>query len=123
MACLRVVDGSFCGAGFQWQRNGVNVVNGARISGATSDQLDINPVTAADAGSYRCVLTNACGSVEQQHGGAHGDLLRQLRRVHDAAGPQRSGLHMLPEQVQHRVLVSGSRPAQVRSRAIGPVAR
>jgi hypothetical protein len=61
--CLRVHDGTFCGSGYQWQRNGVNVVNNARIAGATSDELMISPVLRTDAGSYRCILTNSCGSV------------------------------------------------------------
>jgi hypothetical protein len=61
--CLRVRDGSFCGAGYQWQRNGVNLVNGGHISGATSDELELSPVVRADAGSYRCILTNACGTI------------------------------------------------------------
>ncbi len=61
--CLRVVDGSFCSAGFQWQRNGVNLVNGPRISGATTDELIISGTLLSDAGSYRCILTNACSSV------------------------------------------------------------
>jgi hypothetical protein len=61
--CLRVVDGTFCGAGFQWQRNGVNLVNNARISGAQTDELIITGTVLADAGNYRCVLTNACGTV------------------------------------------------------------
>ncbi len=61
--CLRVVDGSFCSAGFQWQRNGVNLVNGPRISGVNTDELIISPTQLADSGSYRCVLTNLCSTV------------------------------------------------------------
>ncbi|MCG3125627.1 MAG: hypothetical protein CHACPFDD_00452 [Phycisphaerae bacterium] len=41
---------------YQWQKNTVD------IGGATSSSYTINPVTAGDAGSYRCVVTNACGS-------------------------------------------------------------
>jgi hypothetical protein len=41
---------------FQWRRNAVN------IPGATASSLTINPVTAGNAGSYDCVLTNTCGS-------------------------------------------------------------
>jgi len=41
---------------FQWQRNLVN------IAGATSATLSIASVSASDSGSYRCVLTNTCGT-------------------------------------------------------------
>ncbi len=40
----------------QWQRNGV------AIAGATSDTLRLSNVTAADAGNYRVIATNASGS-------------------------------------------------------------
>src|SRR6185437_13867643 len=38
--------------GYQWRKNGVNLVNGGNISGANSPNLAINPVTMADAGTY-----------------------------------------------------------------------
>jgi len=41
---------------YQWRKNGSN------ISGATSSSHTINPVASAHAGSYDCVVTNACGS-------------------------------------------------------------
>ncbi len=40
----------------QWQKNGVD------IAGATSDSLRLGNVTAADAGNYRVIATNASGS-------------------------------------------------------------
>jgi beta-glucanase (GH16 family) len=40
----------------QWQKNGVD------IAGATSDTLRLSNVTAADAGNYRVIATNASGS-------------------------------------------------------------
>lgn len=42
---------------YQWYR-GVTL-----LTGATSPLLSINPVTAGDAGSYTCVVSNGCGSV------------------------------------------------------------
>jgi hypothetical protein len=48
---------------YQWRRDGVNVVNGGAISGATSSTLSINPVAAGHAGAYTCVVTNPCGSL------------------------------------------------------------
>ncbi len=42
---------------YQWQ------LNGANIEGATASTYTINPVSAGSAGSYRCVVTNSCGSV------------------------------------------------------------
>jgi hypothetical protein len=43
--------------GYQWRKNGSN------LSGATAYTLTINPVAAANAGTYTCVVTNSCGSV------------------------------------------------------------
>ncbi len=58
---------------FQWQRNNVNLVDDVRIVGAfqeradpmhgTSVALSIADVTAADAGTYRCIVSNAAGQV------------------------------------------------------------
>ena len=41
---------------YRWRKNGSN------IAGATSSSYTINPVGSAHAGSYDCVVTNACGS-------------------------------------------------------------
>lgn len=42
---------------YQWQKNGVN------INGATAATYQIQQTAAADAGSYRCIVTNPIGSV------------------------------------------------------------
>jgi hypothetical protein len=47
---------------YQWQRNGVDLVDGGDISGATATTLQIANVKAADAGNYHCVVTGDCGS-------------------------------------------------------------
>ena len=47
---------------YQWKKDGVNLVNGARISGATSATLVISDLQASDGGNYTCALTNACGT-------------------------------------------------------------
>lgn len=56
------VTGSAPGLQYQWLRNGVNMVNGGRISGATSNAMTIVQAIAADAASYRVRATDACGS-------------------------------------------------------------
>ena len=48
---------------YQWQTNGVNLVNGGNISGATNAVLTINNVNTANAGNYSVVVTNYGGSV------------------------------------------------------------
>src|SRR5690606_14544194 len=45
--------------GYQWQRNGVDLSDGPRISGARGPVLRIANATAADAGTYRCSATGA----------------------------------------------------------------
>lgn len=59
---------------FQWRKNGVNLVDGANISGATgpgtvpplgnttSSTLTISSFAAGDAGGYDVVASNGCGS-------------------------------------------------------------
>jgi len=56
------VTGSAPGLQYQWLRNGINVINGGRISGATTNLLNIAQVIAPDGGSYRVRATDACGS-------------------------------------------------------------
>lgn len=46
---------------FQWKRNGVALVDGGRISGATTDRLMLDPVDADDAGDYVLYVTNDFG--------------------------------------------------------------
>ncbi|MEY3231103.1 MAG: hypothetical protein RL689_1192, partial [Planctomycetota bacterium] len=43
---------------YQWRKGGVD------IAGATSSLLSFNPVAAPNAGTYTCVATSSCGSIE-----------------------------------------------------------
>ncbi|MHC1766691.1 MAG: immunoglobulin domain-containing protein [Verrucomicrobiia bacterium] len=47
---------------YQWRRNGVNLSDGDRISGATTDRLQITDVKADDVGTYAVKVSNAYGS-------------------------------------------------------------
>lgn len=49
---------------YQWRKDGFDLNDGANVSGATTDTLTIDPVGAADVGSYDLVVTNDCGSLE-----------------------------------------------------------
>jgi hypothetical protein len=62
---------------YRWQKNLVNLFpgptgTGSTLSGVDGPTLTISGVTAADHGSYRCVVTNACGSAESLPGGLTG---------------------------------------------------
>jgi Immunoglobulin domain/Immunoglobulin I-set domain len=46
---------------YQWRKAAVNVTDGGRISGSTSNTLTINPTISADSGSYMVGLSNLCG--------------------------------------------------------------
>src|SRR5690606_37731122 len=48
---------------YQWYFNGSPLSNGAGISGATSATLNINPVTAANIGTYHAEISNSCDPV------------------------------------------------------------
>jgi hypothetical protein len=47
------------GLTYQWQKGGVNLVNGGTISGATSSSLSLTNITTADAANYRVVVSGA----------------------------------------------------------------
>ncbi|MFB0904190.1 MAG: hypothetical protein QMB11_07405, partial [Nonlabens sp.] len=53
------------GLTYQWQKGGVNLVNGGTISGATSSSLSLTNITTADAANYRVVVSGAapCSAV------------------------------------------------------------
>lgn len=45
---------------YQWQHDSIPVPNGGRFGGVTTPNLTINNVQLSDAGSYDCVVRNAC---------------------------------------------------------------
>ncbi|MEI7903398.1 MAG: MBG domain-containing protein, partial [bacterium] len=51
---------------YQWRRNGTNLVNGSRITGAMSNTLTLANTQMADAGGYTVVVSNSMGSVTSQ---------------------------------------------------------
>ncbi len=57
-----VVQARGTGVSYRWQRNGEDVANGPRVSGATTTILTLSDVQPGDAGSLRCVLTNLSGT-------------------------------------------------------------
>ncbi len=48
---------------YQWRKNGLDLVNGGDISGATTPSLSIKFVTLADAGIYDVLCTSDCGPI------------------------------------------------------------
>ena len=46
---------------YQWQKDGVDLTDGGRITGATTATLTITGVMESDEGVYRSVVTNSLG--------------------------------------------------------------
>ena len=51
---------------YQWQKDGTDLAADARISGVQSDILAIGSLRMADAGQFRCVVTNSGGTTFSQ---------------------------------------------------------
>jgi hypothetical protein len=51
------------GITYQWKKGGVDITNGGNVSGALTSVLTLANVTASDAGSYSCTITNTCSGV------------------------------------------------------------
>lgn len=60
-AVFQVVEGGALPLSFQWQKNGVILTNGGRISGATNDTLVIASTVTNDNGNYSVTITNIVG--------------------------------------------------------------
>lgn len=48
---------------YQWRRDGVDLTDDGRVTGAGTDTLSIDPVVESDAGVYDAIVTNDCGSL------------------------------------------------------------
>ena len=48
---------------YQWQRDGVNLTDGARYSGTTTTTLTVMNVTEEDEGNFTCVVTDDMDSI------------------------------------------------------------
>ena len=51
---------------YLWQRNGEELVDGGRVSGAGTSELVITDAELTDGGSYSVVVSNAAGAVESE---------------------------------------------------------
>ncbi len=47
---------------FQWQRDGIDLVDGGAINGAQTATLTITAAAGSEAGDYRCAVTNRVGT-------------------------------------------------------------
>lgn len=48
---------------YQWQKDGVALVDGGTITGSTTQVLNISSTVDTDDGTYRCIVTGDCGTV------------------------------------------------------------
>jgi len=62
-ATFRVTATGSLPIGFRWQKDGTNLTNGGRISGATSNVLTIASTVTNDAGGYSVSLSNIVGQL------------------------------------------------------------
>ncbi len=51
---------------YQWRKNGVDLVDDARVSGTTTASLTIGNSQPRDSGDYRCLVTADCGSATSE---------------------------------------------------------
>ncbi len=64
---------------YQWRRDGINLLNGSGVSGATTAHLTINPISGGDFGvPFDCIATNTCGTVTSNSA--------MITILHDCAG-------------------------------------
>ncbi len=51
---------------YQWQKDGLNLINDGRVTGVNSANLNIAASTSGDAGVYRCLVTGYCNTVNSE---------------------------------------------------------
>jgi hypothetical protein len=65
-AQMHVVAGGTGPFTYQWLKDGVPLVDGGHVSGATTDTLVLDPAESGDTGGYAAVVSNACGPVNSR---------------------------------------------------------
>ena len=60
---VQALSGSGTEMSYQWQKDGVNLVEGGKISGSTSSNLMMADVTQDGAGTYTVVVSNQFGTI------------------------------------------------------------
>jgi len=73
---------------YQWQRNGLDLEDDARLSGSASSLLTISGIEPGDAGDYRCVVTTLAGSVISDRA--------EIRVTASGTGEPRAGTEQRP---------------------------
>ncbi|MDF1575870.1 MAG: immunoglobulin domain-containing protein [Bacteroidales bacterium] len=48
--------------GYQWQLDGVDLVEDGRVSGVDTETLSVSSLTVADGGIYTCIVTGVCAN-------------------------------------------------------------
>ncbi|MDH7601741.1 MAG: phosphodiester glycosidase family protein [Armatimonadota bacterium] len=66
-ATFRVRATGYWPMSFRWQKDGSDLVDGGRFSGVNTDRLTISNVEPADAGNYRCIVTNTYGTATSNY--------------------------------------------------------
>jgi len=57
------VDGNGDAVSFQWQKDGIDLMDGGNISGATTGTLTITNVSLSDAGDYQLLVEGECNNI------------------------------------------------------------
>lgn len=58
---FEVVNSGYPNVTYQWRRNGVNIVNGGRFSGATTATLTVTADSSDNGLAFTCWISNPCG--------------------------------------------------------------
>ena len=62
-AVFRAGVGGVVPMAFRWQKDGVDLADGAKISGSQTATLTISPASSADVGNYSIIVSNAIGTI------------------------------------------------------------
>ncbi len=112
-ATFSAVASSLSALTYQWQKDGTNLLNAGRISGATNSTLTIATVSNSDAAIYSVTVTNLAGSVTSSNA-----TLTVITPPSIMAQPLGQRL-MLGSSVSFNVAVSGTAPLRYRWRFNG----
>lgn len=92
---------------YRWKKDGVNLSNDDRISGAESAGLSINPVQVRDAGLYSCEITNTAGTTVSQEARLTVNPALTVVSAHGSPSPA-VGAHVYTSNTLVNFTMSGS---------------